>query len=127
MRSLLIFLAVVAAFIFGLYHFYASGKLQQFLDKHPNQTWGVRTQYYLTQLYVIKSEYSKAIDSADRILKLYPKTKFAENALYMKAKSLEFNNQKQEAADAYKLFIETYPNSSSAEFADRRNKKLLGY
>ena len=105
-------------------HIFKTGKLQNYLDKHPNPTWGVRTQYYIAKYYAMRRKNKKSIESAERILKIYPKTPFAEYALYLKANNLKELSMIKEARKTYQLFIETYPDSKKRKLAQIKLEKL---
>ena len=105
-------------------HIFKTGKLQNYLDKHPNPTWGVRTQYYIAKYYELRRKNQKSIESTDRILKIYPKTPFAEYALYLKANNLRELGNIKEARKTYQLFIKTYPDSKKLKIAEIKLERL---
>lgn len=127
MRPFVIFLVVCIAFFAWFSHIFKSGKLQKYLDERPNPSWGVRLQYYMGQYYYFRKEREKSLGCADRVLKVYPKSPFVEHALFLRAKCLQELKKKEEAAEAYKKFFETYPKSPKVRVAEKRYRRLIGY
>ncbi len=80
-----------------------------------------------------KVDYSKAIALYDRLLKEYPTSKYADDALYSKGWLLEKMGKGEESRNVYRQVIEKYPESPFAPeaymrlaeyyFAPREDKK----
>jgi len=126
MRRFIIFLIICIGFFAWFCHFFNSGKLQKYLDEHPNPSWGVRVQYYMGQFFYFRKERKKAIECAEKVLKVYPKSSCVPKALFLKAKSLHELGKRAEAIKAYKKYFETYPNFSKAKLAKKRYRRLVG-
>ena len=124
MRSLIIFFVICVSILMAFAHIFKTGKLQNYLDKHPNPTWVVRTQYYIAKYYSLRRNPQKSIESTERILKFYPKTPFAEHALYLQAYNLKELGKIKEARQTYLLFIETYPDSKKRTLAKKKHDML---
>ncbi len=127
MRKFLIFLIIVFIIVVWFFNFCKSGKLQTYLDDHPHPTWGPRIQYYIANFYLFRSDYQTCLEAADRVYTVYPKSVYAENAMYLSTRCLENLGKRSEAMTLLEKFREEYPDSDKSKVAEKRYRKMRGY
>ncbi|MFH1378963.1 MAG: tetratricopeptide repeat protein [bacterium] len=127
MRKILIIFLICFMSLVWFARFVSSGRFQTFLDNHPHPVWAVRAQYTMSMYHYMRSHYKEAVESDDRIIKIYPKSSFAEKALLHKARSYLALGNKKKAVELYELFMKTYPDSEQFEYAEQKQKRLSSF
>ncbi|MGY6561515.1 MAG: tetratricopeptide repeat protein [Luteibaculaceae bacterium] len=98
---------------------------QKFAKQNPNDSLTPDYIFKASGLALGLTEAKKAIELIDILIDKYPDYPMSEEAMFQKAFIFDFNyGDKQKAEQAYKAFLDKYPNSSLAGEAKSRIEYL---
>lgn len=120
MRKFVLFVVILVGLIILLKDFIKSGQFDKFLDAHPNPRINTRVEYYWGIGLVLINRYHSAEYRFLRIIKNYPKTKYARYAWLELIEVYDSSNQIKMLSDTIKMFLEIYPDDPTAEKLKRR-------
>lgn len=120
MKGVLAAIGVIVAIKFGIEYLY-SPKFQEFGDK-SKAPWTCQVNNLMGHLYMVTSDYDKAIPLFRKTAERCPESSMCEVAEFEIAESLSKSGQGREAYNAYKSFIEKYKGSKRAKIAQRASE-----
>lgn len=91
-----------------------------------NKNWVSAAQIGIASVYEQKGQFDEAIEHYSKVIEDYENTPSSIEALFAKARCLEFTNRYEEAMEVYLKVMEDYPESNFAEDADKRIVFLRG-
>ena len=120
MRIMLLLLIAAAVAGFWLKDAAQKGRIDRYLDTHPNVKFNSTVEYYWGSLLELAQHAKSAQYRYRRVMERYPESKYAPNAWVAYIQLIDDDRQKVVAES--KRFIETYASHPKAELL---RKKLL--
>jgi tetratricopeptide (TPR) repeat protein len=91
-----------------------------------NKNLASAAQVGIASVYEQKGQFQEAIDNYEKAIEEYENTPSRIEALFAKARCLEFTNRYEEAVEVYSKIVGDYPESNFAEDAEKRIIFLRG-
>lgn len=107
------------------YQYAASEDFQKYADR-TKAPWTCQATIYLGDLFQLMDSPIAAKSYYDRVPVRCPKTKFAAEASYGSAYSIDQMDRDREAVDAYQQFIEEYKDSPLVAEAKKNIARIQG-
>lgn len=98
--------------------------LQAFVAKYPNGGYTANAHYWLGELYMVKRNYSQAIEHFDIVLKNYPASSKQSASLLKIGYALAALGQTEQARERLLEVIKQYPDTSTAQLASAKLNTL---
>lgn len=98
--------------------------LQGFVIKYPNGGYTANAQYWLGELYMVKGNYSKAIEHFDIVLKNYPSSSKQGASLLKIGYALAALGKTQQARERLLEVVKKYPDTDTAQLATAKLNTL---
>jgi tol-pal system protein YbgF len=95
----------------------AQQEFQQYLQYFPNTELAANAQYYLGEIAYNRGDYKGAISAFDEVLEQYPENPKTPDAHYMKGMALLKANERNRAAQEFRLLVQNYPHTDDARKA----------
>ncbi len=89
----------------------AKNIFKEMIDENPNSSYAIQAMHRLAALYWQRYQFKEAILQSKQILKQYPGTSVASTAAYLIAQYEDALNNYKAAVDAYRYFLDNFPNS----------------
>ena len=122
-----IFLFIFTVILFNLITYgIRSGKIDSFLDEHPNPNWVPVLEYYWGQIYSILAKWEKAIYRFKRVVDKFPESKYGHRAQYAIARAYDDSGRRNFAIIEYSKLLEDYPDCEISEISRKRLEYLKG-
>lgn len=125
-RGFLLFVLCVGAFFYGWDQGITKGALGRYIEKHPTVYGGERLLYVLGGFHEVWNEDKKALEMYDRIRRVYPESRWSDEAQYGVASSYERLKNRQKALEEYEKYIKEFPKGRFHESVSK-NISLLRY
>ena len=126
MKTIGVWLLVVALATFGVYRFYyRSGAMNRWLESDRDSVYRQMIEYTLGQLNFFRGNISGARFRFRRAIHNFDVKTYAASALYQIAKCHEQEKNIPAAMDVYREIIASYPGTYTADVARRRLDFLL--
>ena len=91
--------------------------MQTFVTKYPQGGYTANAQYWLGELYMVKKNYSSAIEHFDIVLQQYPSSSKSAASLLKIGYALAASGKKQEAITRLQQVVKNYPDTNTAQLA----------
>jgi tol-pal system protein YbgF len=102
----------------------AISAMQTFVQKYPKGGYTANAEYWLGELYLVKKDYSKAVEHFELVLHQFPSSsKSAASMLKIGYASAATGNN-QEAKKRFQQVIKTYPDTPTAQLAHAKLEKI---
>ncbi len=95
----------------------AQQEFQQYLQYFPNTELAANAQYYLGEIAYNHGDYQGAVAAFDNVLEHYPENPKTPDAHYMKGMALLKANERNRAAQEFRLLVQNYPHTDDARKA----------
>lgn len=115
MKSFLIFILVVLLSVFTIKDFIKSGKLEKFLDNHPNPSINSAIEYYWGMALTLSGHKESAKYRFGRMVKIYPKSKYTPLAWEECITIFDEENNNSKILEEGNKFLEIYPDHPKAQ------------
>lgn len=102
----------------------AYSEFQQFLTYYPNTELAANAQYYLGEIDYNRQNYTGSIQAFDAVLERYPDNPKTPDAHYMKAMALLKSNQRNKAAQEFRILVQNYSHTDVARKALQQLRAL---
>ncbi len=99
-------------------------EFKQYLTYFPNTELAANAQYYLGEIDYNRGNLPTAIQAFDAVLERYPENPKTPDAHYMKAMALLKSNQRNRAADEFRILVHNYPHTDDARKALQQLRTL---
>jgi TolA-binding protein len=101
-----------------------SQKIMAYAQKKKDPQLSPKIEYYLGLYHETRTEYPRAVQVFEQLLTDYPSSQFAASALIKLAASYERNGRRDDALNAYRTYLERWPNGDRAGLAQSNADRL---
>lgn len=119
MRKLLILIILVLA-VFWVKDFVQSGKLVDYLDRHPNPSLNAPLEYYWGALLELGGRTSSAMYHLQRVQEKYADTPYGPLAWVERIDILDTKEDRNRVLEEGKQFLEAYPKHLKTELIRKK-------
>ena len=98
--------------------------MQTFVAKYPHGGYSANAQYWLGELYMVKSNYPQAIDHFNVVLQEFPSSSKGAASLLKIGYALAASGKTAEARVKLQEVVKTYPDTSTAKLANAKLNAL---
>lgn len=120
MKKLIVIVLVFAGFLYWFNDFSRTGKLEKYLDAHPNASLNSRIEYCLAVLTDIANKNESAEIRYRRIITIYPDTSITPSAWVKMIELIDKRNDRNLVLLESAGFLEKYPNDQGAAIIRRK-------
>jgi outer membrane protein assembly factor BamD (BamD/ComL family) len=120
MRKFLVLTIIVAVVAVWCKGFVRSGRMDDYLDRHPNPQLNAPLEYYWGVLLELVSHTSSAEYRFERVQDKYPKSEYAPLAWSEIIEMLDGQGKHDQVVLEGKKFLVTYPQHPKAELIRRK-------
>lgn len=120
MKKLAVFILVILGALIWFNSFARTGKLEAYLDAHPNASLNSRIEYYLALLTDIANKNASAENRYRRIIAVYPDTGITASAWSNMIELIDKRNDRNLVLQESTKFLEKYPDDPKAEIIRRK-------
>ncbi len=96
----------------------------QFLTQHPHSEYSDNAQYWLAECFYAMKDYERSILEFDEVIKKYPKSPKAPDALIKQGLSFHALGDKRNAKLILNGVIQMYPNTDQAKIAQKKLRAI---
>ncbi len=108
-RGLFFFILLGALAFYGWDQGVTEGGIGRYIDSRPTLYGGDTVLFVLGGFHEIMNQDQKALGMYQRVVVLYPKSRFGDDAQYGVASSYERLNNRRKALEEYQKYLEKYP------------------
>lgn len=108
-RGLFFFVLFSALAFYGWDQGVTEGGIGRYIEGRPPFYQGDRILYVIGSFHEIMNQDQKALGMYQRIVTLYPKSRFGDDAQYGVAACYERLNNRRKALEEYQKYLEKYP------------------
>lgn len=119
-RNIVLILASFFCIIYLVNYSISTGKLDEFIDTHPEYTWGPGVEYYIGFFQDFFGNADKSIERFRRVVQKYPGTKYGPAAQYKIATIFDNRGNNRLTIEEYQKLLDLFPDSPYAEDAKKR-------
>lgn len=120
MKKILIFVVVAAGLLYGVYYFATGGRMEAYLDGHPNPTLNPKIEYFIATLVNLAGKSQSAENRYRRIVEKYPDSGNVPEAWAEMIELIDARNDKNLVLQECQKFLEIYPGHPKAEIIKRK-------
>jgi tol-pal system protein YbgF len=95
----------------------AVSAMHHFVQKYPRGGYTANAEYWLGELYLVKKEYSKAIEHFAVVLDKFPSSSKSAASLLKTGYAFEATGDHEQAKQRFRQVLKTYPGTSPAKMA----------
>jgi outer membrane protein assembly factor BamD (BamD/ComL family) len=120
--KLILFFVLFIGAIVGIHQSVQTGKMLTFLDRHPHEKYVPPVAYTLGHILYIFHNRKEAVEYFSKILKQYPKSKYADDAMFYRVESWDNigSMDKLTLADEYQKYLDAFPEGKHAKVVRER-------
>ncbi|MBI4052079.1 MAG: tetratricopeptide repeat protein [Elusimicrobia bacterium] len=124
MKKYFIFVASLALVLYWVSNHLSldqwTGRSLEYFQKHPHPKASPAVAYYVGMYRFSRSRYPEAVEAFTQVLTQYPTGQYASVALFRLAQSYEEMRDFTHSTEAYKKFLEEYPDDSASPLVKRK-------
>lgn len=98
----------------------ATNAMQIFVQKYPKGGYTANAEYWLGELYMVKRDYSQAIEHFETVLQQFPSSSKAAACMLKSGYAYAATGNTEEAKRRLQQVIRTYPNTPTAQLASSK-------
>ncbi|KTD57642.1 tol-pal system protein YbgF [Legionella shakespearei] len=98
----------------------ATTAMQTFVQKYPKGGYTANAEYWLGELYMVKRDYSQAIEHFEIVLQQFPSSSKAAACMLKSGYAYAATGNNEEARRRLQQVIRTYPNTPTAQLASSK-------
>ncbi len=98
--------------------------MQSFVTKYPQGGYTANAQYWLGELYMVKNNYTGAIEHFEVVLQQFPSSTKTAASMLKIGYALAASGKKQEAINRLQQVVNTYPNTNTAQLAKAKLESI---
>ncbi len=98
--------------------------MQTFVTQHPQGGYTANAHYWLGELYMVKKNYSGAIDHFNTVLKQFPSSSKSAASMLKIGYALAASGKRKDAILQLQQVVKNYPDTSTAQLAKTKLESL---
>lgn len=102
----------------------ATVAMHNFVQKYPKGGYSANAEYWLGELYLVKKDYTKAIEHFDIVLKQYPSSSKSAASLLKSGYAFSASGNSAEAKSRFQQVVRNYPGTPTAKLASTKLESL---
>jgi tol-pal system protein YbgF len=102
----------------------ALAAMQAFAAKYPHGGYTANAQYWIGELYMVKADYTRAIEHFNTVLQAFPSSSKCAASMLKTGYALAASGKTMEARTRLQEVIKTYPDTSTAKLAAAKLSSL---
>ena len=122
MKTIIVFFVVLIGGMIYLQQSLQNGTVLKYIDEHPQEKYIPEATYYVGQGYYLFQNLLDATTYFLRVAQRYPNHPLADDAYFSYVQCLDdmSSADRSELLEAYKAYVEKYPNGKHVELAKNR-------
>jgi TolA-binding protein len=122
MKLIFLFFTILIGGMIYIHHSLQDGTVLNYIDTHVEQQGVPQATYYIGQGYYLFQNLQDAATYFIRVAERYPKGPLGDDAYYNYLQCLDdsVSYNRQELAEAYKGYLDKYPNGKHAELVKNK-------
>ncbi|MBK8575497.1 MAG: tetratricopeptide repeat protein [Elusimicrobia bacterium] len=126
-RGFLVLVILTAAFLYGWKHGVTEGGIGRYIEAHPTFYHGDLVLYVGGSFHELINQDEKALGMYQRVVKLYPRSRWEDDAQFGVGASYERLGHRKKAVEEYEIYKAKFPDGRFHRSVSKNIDLLKGY